>query len=260
MKIQTTCLIFVSAILALSTSIEGAGIRGSDNMQRNLIATTINSVISFFVPILNLAMRTSLGAVELAAIDESMDLGEINLGVCTASASLSYALGAVRGLNSFQIETFELVPGTDPVFETSGILGTGEANWNGTWVFKAGFHDLTADTSASITADACGVAIDESVGGSIVATNPTMNIQMTIAGTSPNLLMLGLSMASSIDVQQADITYDSLNLNIGGFGQDIDFDIDAFLADLFVRNLREAVVPSIVEQLNNDLGGGLGFN
>jgi hypothetical protein len=235
-------------------------VSSSQYQHRHLIgADSVNDVIAFFVPILNFAIRISLGALQMATVDESLELGEIDFGVCTASASLSYSLGALRGLDSFQIESWELVPGTE-VWTTSGFLGMGQATWNATWLFKASFDDITTETAASIEASACGLQVDESVGGAIVMTKPTWDLEVTIAGTSPNIVFLGSSLAQSIDFNDSTFTYDSLMLNIGGFGQEVDFDIGAFLQEVFVRNLNENAVPAMMDALQNDLGNGLKFN
>ena len=260
MKFSTAFLTIASAIWMTTPALANTNLRtGKPQQQRVLIADSVNDVISFFVPILNFAIRTSFGALELTNIQESLEIPEVDFGVCTASASLNYALGAVTGLDTFEIESWELVEGTD-LWETSGFLGLGEASWNATWLFKASFDDITSDTSASIAADACGLSIDESIGGAIVMEKPTLDLEVTIAGTSPNLLLLGLSVAQSIDFNDSNFSYDSLKLNFGGFGQDVDFDIGAFLEDIFVTNLNDNVVPAMMDALQNDLGNGLNFS
>lgn len=260
MKFSASILAVASVLLTASPTLAINNLReGSNQHQRHLIADSVNDVINFFLPVLNLAIRTSFGALQLATIDESVELGEIDFGLCSASASLGYSLGALRGLDSFQIDSWELVPGTE-LWTPSGFLGLGQASWNATWTFKASFDDLISETAASIAASACGLDIDESVGGSIVLENPTLDLEVTIAGTSPNLFLLGFSVAESIDFNESDFSYDSLVLNIGGFGQDIDFDIGAFLQDAFVRNLNDNIVPAMMEGLQSDLGDGLNFD
>jgi len=257
MKIQAALLTFSALMMGFS---EGASLRnGSTDKSRNLQlgAGQINSVIGAFVPVLNNVIGTSLGALDtLNPLAQTIEIPEVDFGLCTASASVSYAIGAVTGLDTFKIDTWELVPGTE-LWESSFF---GPTKWGGTWVFNASFDEIKSSTNAGIQAEACGQGIDETIGGSITAVNPGLTFRMSIVGESPNLLFLGWSFADSINVEQADITYDSLTLDIGGFGQTISFDIDQFLQDTFATNLSENVAPAIQEAMQSTLGGGLNFS
>ncbi|CAB9527564.1 unknown protein [Seminavis robusta] len=246
MKIQAAKIALLSALLVCSY-VEGASNLRKHNHEQSqpqtrrrrslsLVATTINAVIDFFMPILNGSIQIALGNVPLSDIQQTTDLGQIDFGFCQAGGSLSYSVGQLQGLPTFEIETFELVPGTERFELNWG--GLGGATWDGTWVVRASFDRLVSGASATISGDACLFGFDESVSGSIAMANPAMNFRIRIAGDSPNLALLGSSLAESIEFQEVSISYDSISLNIGAFGGNVEFDIDGTLEQVFFSNLN----------------------
>ena len=159
MKIQQALLVILSPALLLDVS-EGANLRkGSE--RKLIIGDTINSIVEAFTPALNGAIQNTLSVIPIEGISASTELGAVDFlgGSCTA-----YSLGALTGLDSFEMQTSDLVPGSD-FLETSGFLGMGGATWEGTWEFTASFDSLSSRTDASIVAQACDFAIDEAVSG-----------------------------------------------------------------------------------------------
>ena len=87
-----------------------------------------------------------------------------------------------------------------------------------------------------------------------------MGLRLKIAGSSPSIFQLGRSFAQTVEVESAGFTYDSVAMNVGGFGENVDFDIGSFLEGLFVANLNDSTIPLINDALQGVFDNGLPFN
>lgn len=89
------------------------------------------------------------------------------------------------GLETFRIETFDLVPSTD-TFDIHLLRWNG-ADWSGTWIFRAGFDEIASTMKGGMFANGCSYAVTDTFGGSSVAANPMIELEFTIAGATPSL-------------------------------------------------------------------------
>lgn len=251
-------IVAAAFLVSITSTITNSTIRNKIALPKTChVSESANYAMKVFSPILNQAIQMSLEDLELAVMDEFIDLPHIDVGSCTSPASLGYSLGAHRGFNSFQLISWELVSGTAQFSPDGGFMGWGDAAWGGTWVFKASFEDISCETTTSLDSHGCGMDIDKSISGSLTMKEPTIDIQMTISGTTSSIMAIGISLSDSIDFQDATFEYAELSMNVGSFGQEVVADLEAILKEAFVRNLNDNVVPKLMETLQRDLANGV---
>ena len=272
MKLNTLFLTFTALLLLVTSSVEAEPrVRGSrsakadrkNERQSRLLFRRfdINRAIDVFQPILNRLIQSVLSSnlenVNLG-IDLTQELANLELGPnCTAAASLTYLLERITGLESFQIDSVELIPGTEEL--DISFLGMNGASWEGVWDIVGSFsRDIGINAEATLAADACGVALSETSSGLISAENPQLSIRMAMKGSSPSLFNLRSSLLDSVTIEDAKITFDSIIPNIDGvFGNGLELDLDTMFDGLFTETLLDQLLPLILELLRNAFAEGV---
>lgn len=276
MKLNKLFLAF-AALLVVSSSAEiepslrsGPSTTGSakaenSNGRRNLFFRSLDlaDVIDVFQPVLNRVIQSVLSSnlenVNLG-VDLVQELANLELGPnCTTTASITYLLQRISGLDSFRIDAIELVPGSDNL--DISFFGMNGVSWEGVWDIVGSFtRDIGIDALATLSADACGVALVETSSGVISAESPELSIRMVMDGSSPSLFNLRRSIANSVSLEDAKMTFDSIIPNIEGtFGNGLDLNLDIIFDGLFTDTLLDQLLPLILELLQNAFAGGLPF-
>ena len=181
---------------------------------------------------------------------------------CTAEASLSYFLDRLNGMESFQIDSVELIPGSSDV--DVSFFGLNGASWDGVWNIVGSFADgIGIDAEAQLMSDACGEVLNETLNGVISAENPLLEFSVAMNGSSPSIFSSTGSLANSINVDDVRITFDSIVSEIDGFfgtnhtGVDTQFDLSTVFDGLFAEVLFDQVAPIVTDLLTNAFDGGV---
>ncbi|CAB9517405.1 expressed unknown protein [Seminavis robusta] len=279
MKLAKTFLLSLLSVFVLGQC-KGAGVRAladgtpsasakdADNRRRLFVPffspVTINDIIEQFIPTLNALIQSTLASnldnVNLG-IDFSQFLAGLDVAVnCTADGTVQYNLGSLTGLGSFQIESLELVPGTESL-ELS-FMGLSGASWSGTWNIKGVFGEaIGAVSEVVLSADACGLPLQETAKGMTSVANPGIDIRVSMNGSSPNLWSLASSFIESISVDSANLFFDSIVANIDGlFGNGLELDLSTIFDGLLSDVLLNQLLPLLVNLLQSVLSGGLNLN
>ena len=156
----------------------------------------------------------------------------------------------MTGMNSFQVDSVELIPGTESL-EIS-FLGLNGGTWIGSWIVTGVFKDnFIADGTAIFVADACGSQVQEESTGTINAQKPVMEFVLDITGSTPGLMSFGKNQAQSVSVESVKLTFDSVESTIGDglVGRRLQLDLGGIITDLFSGNFANVTITLVVALL-----------
>lgn len=223
----------------------------------------MDQIMEAFMPMITELLQSILSTeLEQTMITNNVtqELAGIELAPgCTGDVAVSYILGELQGLDSFEIESVELVPGTESL--DLSFLGLNGASWSGVWNIVGTFaENIGLDTEAQVSAEACGSVLNATSFGSILAENAGFEFQLGMGGSSPSIFDIAESFTESLTVSNAAFSFDSILDDIDGtFGGDssTEFDLTTMLDGLFTEELTEQVSPAVTELLEGALSGGL---
>ena len=223
----------------------------------------LDQIMEAFIPMITELLQSILSTEleqTMIANNVTQTLADVELAPgCTGDVAVSYLLGELQGLDSFEIESVELVPGTESL--DLSFLGWNGASWSGVWNVVGTFaENIGLDTEAQIAADACGSVLNATSFGSILAENAGFEFQLGMDGSSPSIFDIAESVADSLTVSNAAFSFDSIQDDIDGtFGGDssTELDLTTMLDGLFTEELTEQVSPTVTELLEGALSGGL---
>ena len=178
-------------------------------MSNDPIQAALNQIIQNMLPQVNSAIQGVISSNHLdpwGHVAGSTDnLGHIDLGICTASASASYSITNMRGLSSFSIDSI--------------VINSSQAGANNT---------ITGDVSVSAH---MGGNLSTGVGGKFTAgcgfIHPSVGISGNATLSSITAHANGVYTASSIngqvcltalDVRSLIVNYGSVHVDIDGLG------------------------------------------
>ena len=153
-------------------------------------------------------------------------------------------------MNSFQVDSVELIPGTESL--DISFLGLNGGTWGGSWIVKGVFEDnFLADGAAIFVADACGSPVQEESTATITAQNPVMEFVLDITGSTPGLMSFGKNQAQSVSVESVKLTFDSVESTIGDglVGRRLQLDLGGIITDLFSGNFANVIITLVVALL-----------
>jgi hypothetical protein len=266
----------ISLLLTLLATTANAGNLRSTTRQeqdRNLqAATVVNALITTLTPALVGIIQDNLDEnVDPIFIgnETTLESGELEVpfpgqnnnisSLCKSSASVTYGLGELWGLSSININRLELVPGSETI--EMAMLGLGGVKWNGTWLLNATFANLTAETSVTASASACGFPLQTTLTGTTTMLAPSLQATLRLGGETSNIILFtSTSQIKTAQVETLDIELGPVEANIAtsasiipalNFGQSL----DAFL----LNELGNQLEPLLVQQLNQALGNQMPF-
>lgn len=230
------------------------------------MASFFNGLVNDFSPALEGVLQNVLAesfdpivlgdqaTVELGSFELPLPLG----GSCQTSASATYGLGSISGLSNFNINSLELVPGSEtfqPIF-----FGLGGATWSGTWILNATFDSVSVENSAGLKAQSClGDPIEQTLTGTTTLNQPSILIKTTLAGETSNLLLFAqTSQITSAEMEGLDFELGTVDAGFGGTGTiipafDLSNSFDAFLLNEF----SDVLEPLMIDAVNNALADAL---
>lgn len=264
LSVALLCGLTDAELLRSPSSDKTASTPTAENQRRLFFRSiNINQIIEALLPALNAAISNTIASnlndVDLR-VDFIQNLANLNVGPnCTATGLVDYHLGTLSGLDEFQIDSIDLVPGTDSL--DISFLGLRGASWSGVWNVRGRFGgNVEIGSDATLSADACGVPLQETSSGKISATNPGLDIRIAVDGESPNIFSLASSLAESITVEDARFNFDTIVADVLGlFGNDLQLDLTTIFDGLFTDTLLNQILPLLLELLQNVLQGGLQF-
>lgn len=249
----------------------GGGGAGGDATTSNL-----GRIIDSFTPLLERFIQTAFTGGSFDEVDVGLHatqiLEDLDFADCTADGTLAVDVGKMIGMNSFRVDSVELIPGTESL--DISFLGLNGGTWGGSWTVKGVFEDaFTADGMASLVADACGSQIQEESAGAVNAKNPVMEFVLDITGSTPGLMSFGKNQAQSVSVESVQLTFDSVVSNIGDglsgrrlqldLGSLLDLDlIIGVITDLISGNFANVIITLVtaaLETLLPPIFGGESF-
>jgi hypothetical protein len=265
----STCFVSVLFLAAVWLTEAGQLRRGSseeslsNRRQSRFGVLNIEDVMNGFSPVLASVIQSTI-ASNLNNVDLGLDFRQdlANLQVapnCTSTASVDYRLGLLRGLNGFQIDSLELVPGSDRL--DMSFLGLNGLSWSGIWNVRGSFdNDIEVDSEAVLSSDACGVPIAETSSGTVRVANPGLDFLLSMDGSSPSIFNLVSAVAQSINIQDAKFDFETILPVIDGlFGNNLELDLATIFEGLFSNAFLNQLLPLLVELLQNALRNGLPF-
>ncbi|CAB9512177.1 expressed unknown protein [Seminavis robusta] len=272
MKTFALLLSFLAATQAAnlrSTTSAQDELKQEDQQARNLQlinADLLNGLIgTFFEPQIDDLLQGVLGdnfdpiylGQETTIQTEELELAlpPNGLVTCQSSASITYGLGYISGLSSIQVNSLELVPGTENINIGMQNILTPSATWSGTWLVNATLDSLTAETSVTLSAQACGIPLEQKVTGTTTLQTPSLQASLTMGGDTDNLILLtSTSEITTAQAETIDLEFGAVDAGIELGGTLIpDFALgnsfDSFLLNQLVNELE----PRIVDLLNQAL-------
>jgi hypothetical protein len=216
---------------------------------------TFAQIAAAFEPILAIAMEASLsaGADPLsigATFTQELD-SVVFSADCTASALLTLTVRDLSGLGGFVLDNLPVVGGSQ---QTSFSLLNG-ITWAASFLAEGSFPEgLELPVDATITADACGTAIEQSVSGVVDAVNAGVRATVNASGRTPGLFTLASSSAGVSVSGDASFDIGQLSTNLD-FGNGIELDLAQILEDVlsapaFVNQIATAITGFLANALN----------
>ncbi|CAB9526286.1 expressed unknown protein [Seminavis robusta] len=279
MKTFSQVALLLSFLAAAASTTQAAHLRSTAVQEQNqeqetrnmqlINAELLNALIStYLAPEIDVLLQTVLGnnfdpiylGEETTIQTEELELALPPNGIvtCRSSASITYGVGYITGLSSIQVNALEMVPGSETInVGMENILAGPSATWNGTWLVNATLEDLTAETSVTFRAQACGIPLEQKVTGITTFQSPSLQASMTLGGDTGNLIL----MTSTTEITTAQ--FESFNLEFGSIDAGIELggtviptfalgdSFDAFLLNSVVNRLE----PRIVDLVNQALSG-----
>ena len=240
----------------------------NDNRNLQLDGILFNSLVDAFGPSLVDAIQTTLTQFDPIVLGDGttfkfgeMDLSARTSGVidCRSSASVTYGLGSISGLSSIEVNRMEMVPGSETI--DSSFLGLSGASWEGTWILNATFANMTAETSASLTASACGVPISQKVTGTTTFNDPTVEFTITMGGATANLLRFTTSsQITTVTIKEMNFELGSIDANLGSFGTILQLDIGNTFDAFLLNELSDIIAPLVLNLTNDALASQLPYS
>lgn len=261
-------LLSLLTVAALKPAVGKQVLRGNSDeiqSQRKLLFGLLNmdSIMDALTPVLERTIqetiRSNVNNVDLR-MDFHQDLANLDVAPnCTTSASMDYKLGMLRGLDGFQIDSMELVPGSDSL--DLSFFGLNGASWSGIWNIRGTFeNEVDVDSEAILTADACGVPMQESSSGTVRVMNPGLDLRIAMDGSSDSIFGLVSAIAESITVEDGRFSFDTILPVIDGlFGNGLELDLGTILEGLLTDALLNQLLPILLELLQSVFQGGLPF-
>lgn len=263
MKLSNTVVTTLFAIQALATGVlcdEPTSLRRSSvespKARRNLFGSlTFAQIAGAFQPLLAVAMEAALsaGADPLhLGVHFSLDVESVIFDEeCTSSATVTFTVHELSGLGGFVLDNMPVVDGSQSLNLNFFRGTTWEADFSVEGSFPKG---LEAVVDVEIIADACGVAVQESVSGVINAVDAGAALVVSTSGSAPGIFSLN-SASAKVDVSgNAEVELGALSTAME-FGNGIDVDLAEIIASVletpeFVEQIAGAIVDILRRALN----------
>ena len=215
------------------------------------IAAIINKLIQQHLPSINQAIAGQVRSRNLDPLvhvaSGSTRLGSINLGLCTAYVEAGYEVDNLRGLSSLTIGSLQV--------EACGTCPQTPGQVNGTLSILGSLGGISAGIGGNVKAG-CGfishsVGLSGNASASSVQANGTGSFQASIANGQVSL--------NSVQLNQLEIHYSGLTVNINGLGIFNDFlrPLDNFILGLFYGQISSVVAQALTPVLNTQIGNVL---
>lgn len=208
------------------------------------IESTINALLAALLPAINKQLPSFMQSEGLDPLDkvvsDTITLGKINLGVCTAKAKASYDIKDMKGLSSLQIDTMVL----DTIDSQDNL-----SNVTGTLSLSVKLNsDLTAKVSGNVKASCSIVSEKVGISGKVTAKSVTGKGKATFsAGISSSTSCLNDVTITSLSLNYKDVDVKIDDLGI--FNEFLDPLVDA-VNDLFGSYIKDALAPVVQKELN----------
>jgi len=216
---------------------------------------TFGQIATAFEPIFAAAMEASLsaGADPLridATLTQALD-SVVFSADCTSSASVTFTVGELDGLGGFVMDNMPVVDGSQ---ETSFSFFNG-ITWAADFLVEGSFPEgLELPVDATITADACGTPIEQSIAGLVDAVGAGLRLTTSAEGSGPSITTLSSSSASaSVSADAFDLGQLSTDME---FGNGIELDLAQIIGEVLnAPAFVDQIATLIAEFLDNALGG-----
>ncbi|CAB9513888.1 expressed unknown protein [Seminavis robusta] len=195
---------------------------GFDIAEPDLESIVLNSLVSYFTPSLTKTLQETLGDEfdPLVLGDPaSQQLGQMQVGDCSATAEIVYQKEILRGLSGVVLDELEMVPESDQI-DVSFFDG---AHWNATWELTASFPLLTAEANATLKIHACGTEkLAQSIGGMATVEQPSIYLHIAVQGDTSNLILFqSTSKVTRANILDLRFNYESIQAQLGSFGTNL---------------------------------------
>lgn len=253
-------VIIASALTALVASAHGAGsnLRApeSQNGRKLQVADQLkNALLTVFTPLIAEYMKDELSYYDPIAFPNvtTIDLGNSTFdGACPeSSANLTYGFGAVTGISNINIEEIQLVPGSDDI--TVSFLALDGATWEGDWIFRFNWPNVTAETSIQLQANLCGFPIDQTISGLATVLDTNVVAKAAMEGSTGNVLRFRpTSEVTAIVLESVELVVGNVTADIGVAGSVIqNINLVESLEKKILTQFADDVEPFIVNVVNS---------
>jgi hypothetical protein len=173
-------------------------------------------------------------------------------GSCTSSAAVTVHVLNLAGLGDFVLNNLPVVEGTQNL-DFSLFQGL---SWDALFNVEGSFPDgLYAVVDVEISADACGLPIQESISGIVNIADASLRMTTSASGSAPGIFSLARSRASVSLTGGGNVELGSLSTSMD-FGNGIELDLTEVIGSVLGANdFMEQIAAALVAVLNGAFSG-----